>query len=179
MTRPTRSAPGSARDRHGPWIDVGRLEARAPCRGLDRLEVERQDGGPGVGPVAEQVLLDGGHADAARGDARGERAGPLLDLGTGPAAAVEPGEEPPGLVGRRVAQVEARSTRPGRMSAGSSRAGWLVVRNRTRPSRELTPSSALSRPLMVTPPDSSAAARFGPKAQSMSSISRIAPGGGR
>eukprot|EP00960_Hanusia_phi_P052684 761583-Hanusia_phi.AAC.7 len=64
------------------------------------------------------------------------------------------------------------STRPGRISAGSSSSRWLVVMNRRRPSCAATPSMALRRPENVRPPDAFLVC-LSRKAASTSSSSRI------
>ena len=133
--------------------------------------------GLGLAAMPQEVFLNRGHADLLRRDLRGEMLRQTGQLGhLDPAAPIEPEEQPPRLVGRGVAQLDLAVDPTGPERAGSSRSGWLVVMNSTRPSRELTPSSALSRPLRVTPVWTSVA-RCSLKTQSTSSMrSSVAAG---
>ena len=133
-------------------------------------------GGRGIA-MAEQVLLNGRHARLATGHLSGEPFSQRLELPRRYVATlVKPEEQPACLIGRGVTKLDLAIHPPGRISAGSSRSGWLVVRNKTRPSRELTPSRALSRPLKVTPV-CSVVIRSVLNTQSTSSISSKVAGG--
>ena len=131
---------------------------------------------PRVGPVAEQVFLDGRHAHAAVRNVRGELAGTVLDLRILLPAGVEPCEETARLVRRRVAEVEA-AVDPARSHQGRVEPLRVVRRQEQDPS--LPRADAVQGIEQAAEGHPRLLARDAPRpeAQSTSSMSRAVPSG--